>query len=120
MARLQLVDGADAKQAHRAPDLVGQDADGAGDATASTGHEAVEIGPSVQSEAGAEGERGDDVGAVHDAGVQVHLEVAAHLTNNVGQQVEGNRRPVKLPPAVVGDHDRVDGQVGEALGVLDR
>src|SRR5262245_43895986 len=77
VARLQLSDGTDAEQAHGALDLVGQDVDGPVDAATAAGHQAVQVGPSDQGEAGAEGERGDDVGAVHDAGVQVHLEVAA-------------------------------------------
>ena len=62
--------------------------------------------------------RGDDVGAVHDAGVDHHLGVVADLAHDVRQQVERDRRAVELATAVVGEQDAVDAEVGEALASL--
>ena len=56
-----------------------EDLDGPVDAVAAAGHQAVEVGPADQREVGAVGDRGDDVLAGHDPGVEVHLEVAADL-----------------------------------------
>src|SRR5699024_6484886 len=85
----------------------------------SAGHEAVEVGAADEGEAGAEGDRGDDVGPVHDAGVQGDLGVGAYLAHDLGQQVERDRGAVELAPAVVGQHDAVDPEVGQAPGVRD-
>ena len=49
--------------------------------------------------------RGDDIGAGHDAGVEVHLGVVADLLDNLRQQVERDRRAVELAAAVVGKSD---------------
>ena len=66
----------DAEQLHGPLDLAAEDLDGAVDALAAAGHQAVEVGAADQREAGAVRDRGDDVLAGHDPGVEVHLEVA--------------------------------------------
>ena len=68
--RLELVERRDAEQLHRALDL-GRARISIVRSTpcASAGHEAVEVGAADERELRAEGDRGDDVGAVHDAGV---------------------------------------------------
>lgn len=97
-----------AQQFHRADDLVGEDVDGAVDAFTSSGHQAVEVGAADQGELGAQGDGGDDVGAVHDPGVDNHFHVLAHFAGYFGQEVEGDRCAVELAAAVVGQHDPVD------------
>ena len=54
-----------------------EDLDGAVDAVPAPGHQPVQVGAADQREVRAVGERGDDVLAGHDPGVEVDLEVAA-------------------------------------------
>ena len=80
---------------------------------AAAGHQPVEVGAADERELRAEGDRGDDVGAVHDAGVDHHLDVLADLAHDLGQQVERDRRAVELTAAVVGQQDAVDAHVDQ-------
>src|SRR5699024_6417613 len=73
-----------------------------------------------EREVGAEGQRGDDIGTVADAGVDDDLHVLADLTSHLGQQFERHWRTGEPTSAVVGQHDRVDAEVGELLRVLER
>lgn len=120
MRRVQLCDAARPEERHGALDLIGQERDRPVHALAPAGHQTVQIRPSHEREPRAERERRDNVGAVHDAGVEVNLHVPPKLTNNFGQQVERNRRTVKLPPTMIGEQDRIDAQPGNTLGVLER
>src|SRR5699024_2205944 len=97
----------------------GQDLDGAVDALPAACHQAVEVGAADQGEPGPEGDGRHDVGAVHDAGVDADLGVRSDFTRDLGQQVEGDRGAVQLPPAVIGQDDPVDPVGGEGLGVLE-
>ena len=54
-------------------DLAAEDVGGPLHAALAAGHQPVEVGPADQAGAGAERDGGDDVGAVEDAAVQVHL-----------------------------------------------
>ena len=78
-ARARAVEAPDAEQSHGALDLALEDLDGPVDAGAAAGHQAVEVGAADQGEPGAVRDRGDDILAGHDPGVQVHLEIGAHL-----------------------------------------
>src|SRR3954447_24940105 len=71
VAGLELVEPAHAEQPHRALDLPAQDLNGAVDAFASAGHQAVEVGATDQGEPGSVRDRRDDVLAGHDAGVEM-------------------------------------------------
>src|SRR5699024_4659664 len=113
----EFVDGGDLEEFHGAYDLFGEDLDGSVHAWAAAGHEAVEVGAADEGEVGAQGDGGDDVGAVHDAGVEDDLDVVADFAGDLGQQVEGDGGAVELAAAVVGQHDGIDAQVGEFLGV---
>ena len=86
----------------------------------SAGHQAVEVRAADQGEPRAECDRGDDVGAGHDAGVEVDLDVPADLADHVGEQVERDRRPVELAAAVVRQRRSPSTpSVGQPAGVLD-
>src|SRR5690625_1283218 len=85
--RPELVDGAHLQQLHGAHDLVGEDRDRPVHAGPAPRHEAVEVGPPDEGEAGAQGQGGDDVGPVHDPGVQGDLGVVADLADHLGQEV---------------------------------
>ena len=106
--RAELVERRDLEQLHRALDLGAQDRDRLVDAATPAGHEAVEVRAADEREARAERDRRHDVGAGHDARVEVHLHVGADLAHDVRQQVEGDRRAVELAAAVVREHDAVD------------
>jgi hypothetical protein len=105
------------QQFHRADDLATQDLDRPVDARPAPRHQPVQVGASDEGEARAERQRGDHVRAVHDAGVERDLDLVPDRRDHVRQQVERHRRPVELPPAVVGQHDAVDPEIGEDLRV---
>src|SRR4051794_28108138 len=69
----QFRDGRDAEQLHRAGPLAGQDVRRPLPAPPAPRHEPVQVRPADQAGAGAACHGGDDVGAVQDAAVQVHL-----------------------------------------------
>src|SRR5262249_62107107 len=119
VAGVEFGDAGHLEQFHRADDLVAEDVDGAVDAGPAAGHEAVEVGAADEGEARAEGDRRDDVGAVHDAGVDRDLRAAADGLDDPGQQAEGDGGAVELAAAVVGQYDPVDAEGGEGPGVLD-
>jgi hypothetical protein len=85
--------------------LVAEDFDGAVHTAAPAGHQPVQVRASHRREPGAEGDRGNDVGSGHDAGVEVHLDVPADLTNHLGEQVERDGRLVELASTVVGQRN---------------
>lgn len=67
----------------------------------------VEVDATDQGEPGAERDARHDVGARHDARVEVHLGVVADLVHDLRQQVEGDRRSIELPTAVIRECDGV-------------
>jgi len=115
---LEFFDARDFEQLHGAHDLVGENLDGAVDALASTGHEAVEVGTANERELGPERHRRYDIRTVHDAGVDHHLDVVADLASDLGQQVEGDGGAVELAATVVREQDAVNTKVGKALRVF--
>ena len=64
-------------------------------------------------------DRGHDVLARHDPGVQVYLEAITDRTAYVGKDVERHRSTIQLPTTVVRQHDRVHPDLGQRLGVGD-
>ena len=78
--RRELLEAADSEQFHGAGQLAGQDFDGTADAGLATGHQPVQVGPADEGATRTESDRGDDVGAGHDAGVDEDLGVGAELT----------------------------------------
>src|SRR3954468_16945750 len=82
-------------------------------------HESVQVGAADQRESGPQRDRGDDVRAGHDAGVDMDLVGVADLADDLRKQVEGYRGPVQLAAAVVGQHDAVDPDVGDPAGLPD-
>ena len=103
-----------AEEAHRAGDLGGEDLDRAVDSCASAGHQAVEVRAADQGESGAERDRGDDVGAVHDAGVEVDSGPCRPRAPR-REQMERNGCTVELPAAVVRERDPVDAGAATCL-----
>jgi hypothetical protein len=81
----EFFDGPDAEQFHGSGDLSAEDVDGTIHAGFASRHQAVELGTADESETGAEGQRGDYVGAVHDAGVEVDFDIVADLARHLGQ-----------------------------------
>ena len=82
---VELVEGGDAEESHGALDLAAEDLDGAVHALAAAGHQAVEVGAADEGEVGAVGDRGDDVLAGADAGVQVRVEQSDYELSPPGQ-----------------------------------
>lgn len=71
----------------------------------------------------AEGQQLDDVGAVADAAVGHDLDLAEHLRRvavDLVGDLDGRRRVVELPPAVVGDVDGRGAPRDRLERVLDR
>src|SRR5665811_1371342 len=116
---VELVHGADAQQFHRPNDLALQDGDRTVDAIAATGHESIQVGTADERELGAHRDSRDDVGARHDAGVQMHLGVVADLAHDLGEQMERYGGAVELAASVVGQQDRVHTHRGKFLGIVD-
>ncbi len=69
MPGFELIDGVDAEQLHGAHDLRGEDRDGMVHTCAAPGRQHVQLGAADEGELRAERDRGHDVGAGHDAGV---------------------------------------------------
>ena len=111
VAGFEFLEAFHAEQLHRANDLVGKDLDGTVDARSSSGHEPVEVGAADQCEPGTEGDRCDDVGAGHDAGVDGHLDIAAEFAHDGGQEMERHRGAIELSPPVVRQQNAVDAEV---------
>ena len=65
----------------------------------------VEIGLADHGRVGAQRNRGDDVRAAHDAGVDVDLGAVADPFGHVRQQSKRDGCAVELAAAVVGQHD---------------
>jgi hypothetical protein len=116
----QLFQARHAEQSHGAFHLIGQDLDGAVDTGLAAGHQPVQVGATDQREPCAHRDRRDHVGTGHDPGVEHDLDVAAHLGDHLGQQVERDRRPIELSATVIRQQDAVDPEVGDRSRVGDR
>src|SRR4029453_17591095 len=73
MSRLEAGHAVHAEQLQRADDLAGEDVDRPLDSAFPAGHQPIEVGPADQAGPGAQGDRGDDIGAASHAAVDQHL-----------------------------------------------
>ena len=65
-------------------------------AAAATGHKPVQVGATDQSELRTQRHRGDNIGTVHNAGINHHLGIHPYFTHYLREQVEGYGRTVQL------------------------
>ena len=107
------------KQLHGAAHLVGKNLDGPVHAAAATGHKPVQVGATDQSELRAQRHRGDNIGTVHNAGIDHHLGIHPYFTHYLREQVEGYGRTVQLTTAVVREQNAVYAQIGEFLRIFE-
>jgi hypothetical protein len=69
---------------------------------------------------GSQPDRLQHIGAAPDPAVHQYRGSALDRIHDLDQRVQGRRRPVKLSPAVIGDHDAVDPMIHRDSGVLRR
>lgn len=109
-----------AREDHGVGELRGQQGEHPAYARAAAGRERVQCRPPDEDGAGAEGQRGEDVGAGADAAVEEDRDASAHGGHHLGQRLQRGRYAVELAAPVVGDDDAGDARPHRCLGVRGR
>src|SRR5204862_3933469 len=107
-----------ADEGHGGAELADEDVNGVTHARFAGGGQTIEMGAADEDCSCAEGERGGDVGAAADSGIDQNLDLVAHRVDDGGKHIHGRGHVIELAPAVIGNDDRVDANVGCVSSVV--
>ena len=117
---MQLSQAPDAKELHRTFNVSGENIGGPLHAVLPTGHEAIQVCPTNKRCTRPEGDCCNDVTAVHDSTVHIHLCIRTDRVDNRLYEEQRRGGAVELAATVVREYDSIRTQIDHTPGVLDR